>query len=50
MTITNMETAQHYELQLSKEQETPPSDLIRDSSRPEGPIRDSRGIERVRYK
>jgi hypothetical protein len=45
MTITNMETAQHCELQLSNEQETPASDLIRNSSRPEGLIRDSSGTE-----
>jgi hypothetical protein len=45
MTITNMETAQNCELQLSNEQETPASDLIRNSSRPEGLIRDSSGIE-----
>jgi hypothetical protein len=45
MTITNIETAQHCELQLSNKQETPVSDLIRNSSRPEGLIRDSSGIE-----
>jgi len=46
MTITNMETVKHRELQLSNEQETPASDLIRNSSRPHGLIRDSSAIER----
>jgi len=45
MTITNTETAQHCELRLSNEQETPASALIRNSSRPKGLIRDSSGIE-----
>lgn len=45
MTITSMETVQHCELQLSNEQETPASDLIRNSSTPEGLIRDSSAIE-----
>jgi len=40
-----METVQHCELQLSSDQETPTSVLIRNSSRPDDLIRDSSGTE-----